>query len=138
MVPAFTVEVEVTFALRVTVESPYVAMAFEAVVFVAAVAETVVVAVDVFGVLSLGDETVATFVSVVAVLGAVTLILMFGVVAPAARFPLRLHVTVPERFVQFQLASVPVKFTKVTPLGSGSVTFTADAASGPVLVALIV
>src|SRR5438105_2603525 len=83
-------------------------------------------------VLSLGDETVAVFVMFPAVLGAVTVIVIFGASAPAARFPpVRLHVTVPDELEQLQL--IPVALTKMVPAGSGSVTFTAEASSGPAL-----
>jgi hypothetical protein len=82
--------------------------------------------------LSFGEETLALFVIFPALLGAVTVIVMSGASAPAARLPLvRVHVTVPEELTQLQL--VPVALTNVVPAGSVSVTFTPDASSGPEL-----
>jgi hypothetical protein len=94
---------------------------------------TVVVAVAVLlpGVLSFGEETVALFVIVFGgtVVGAVTTIVMLGA-APGARLPpVLLHVTVPDALLQFQF--VPVALTNVTPAGSVSTTFTAEASLGP-------
>src|SRR5688572_1321714 len=100
--------------------------------FVPRTFSTVVVAVAVLlpGLISFGEETVAVLVSVPTVLGAVTVMVMFGALAPDARFPaVRLHVTVPDACVQFQ--SVPVALTNVTPAGSVSSTLTAEAAFGP-------
>src|SRR5687768_2505608 len=94
----------------------------------------VAAAVLVAGVSSFGEETVAVFVIDPAVAGAVTTIVMSGA-GPTGRLPpVRLHVTVPEAFAQFQF--VPVALTNVTPAGSVSTTFTAEAGSGPALVTL--
>ena len=52
--------------------------------------------------LSFGEETVALFVIEPAVPGAVTTIVIFGA-APTGRFPpVRLQVTVPDTWAQFQ------------------------------------
>jgi hypothetical protein len=99
---------------------------------------TLVLAVAVLfpGVLSFGELTVAVFVIVPAVPGAVTVIVIGGA-APAGRLPpVRLQVTVPETLLQFQL--LPVALTNVALGGSVSTTFTADASSGPALLTLIV
>src|SRR5262245_11140231 len=61
---------------------------------------------------------------------------MLGAVPGGRLPPVRLHVTVPDELLQFQL--VPVALTKVTPAGSVSTTLTADASSGPALLTPIV
>jgi hypothetical protein len=100
--------------------------------------ETVVDAVAVLlpGVLSFGDETVALLVMLPVVSGASTVIVMLGA-APSGRLPaVLLHVTVPDRWTQFQ--SVPNALWNVVPAGRVSTTLTADAGSGPVLLTPIV
>src|ERR1700737_4620780 len=67
---------------------------------------------------------VAVLVMSPAVAGAVALIVIVAL-APLARLP-TLQVTVPEAFVQPELAD-----TKVTPAGRGPVTLTPGGASGP-------
>ena len=87
------------------------------------------VASELVGAINLRGEVVPMF-DLAALLGIGSV-----VEAPFASVP-RLHVTVPEEWVQVQF--VPVALTNVTPLGSVSTTLTADASSGPALLTPIV
>src|SRR5205807_1167025 len=120
------VYVRVTPSPAVTVVTPSVF------VIVNSARSTVVVAVAVLSVLSLGEETVALFVMLPTVFGAVTVIVIGGASpAPAPTLwprlpPVRLHVTVPDTLTQFQFDGA-VALTKVVPAGSVSTTLTAEA-----------
>lgn len=74
--------------------------------------------------------TVAVFVTVVLVAGAVTLMVITGALVEGARDPI-VHVTV---LVPEQVQPAPVALLKVTPAGSVSTTVTSGAAPAPPLV----